>query len=96
MTTFKNLVLAFTMLSASAAAQAADDNRVPPAGGKLKRSISFMHAGTSTSLWGQPLTGSHSHSLYYTGYKTVSARFNGSKLRQQDLQGRYDVPLPAS
>ena len=105
MTTFKKLMLAVTMLSASVAVQASDGSLVIQDNNRIKKSssvsagldhVSFNDAGGQGSPWGQPLGRATPSSPYYAGYENISGRFNGTKLRQQDLQGRYDVPLPES
>jgi hypothetical protein len=100
MTGFKNLILAFTVLSASTAALAFDDVIASLALGKtnekVKRSLilnSFSTVRTvgHESAWsahlGQPATPAD----YRAGYANVSVSHNGIKLNQQDLMGRYDL-----
>ena len=33
---------------------------------------------------------------YRSGYAHLTGHYNGIKLRPQELQGRYDIPLSAS
>jgi hypothetical protein len=105
MTTFKKLMLAVTMLSASAAIQASDGKLVTQDGNRFKKSssmsagldhVSFTDNSGQGSSWSQPLGRAAPSSPYYAGYENISGRFNGTKLRQQDLHGRYDVPQPES
>jgi hypothetical protein len=104
MTGFKKLLLAFTVLSASAAAHAADDNFASrvfgQTGDKVKKSrvlsSSTVNAVVSNdSAWGARLGQQNSQSGYNAGYDSVSVSHNGIKLRQEDLMGRYDLSRPA-
>ncbi|MFC6337495.1 hypothetical protein GIR22_25185 [Pseudomonas sp. CCM 7891] len=103
MTMFKNLMLALTMLGASAAVQACDGSPIIQDSNRIKKSgsvsagldhVSFNDGDGHGSTWGQSLGRTTQLSPYYVGYEPISGRFNGTKLRQQDLQGRYDVPQP--
>ncbi|MDQ3204732.1 MAG: hypothetical protein M3Q94_21560 [Pseudomonadota bacterium] len=85
MTGFKNLLLAFTVLSASTAAFASDDSlpTLPPgkSGEKAKKS----------AAWSTQLPGANPWATYSAGYPNVSVSHNGIKLRETELLGRYDL-----
>lgn len=100
MTSFKNLLLAFTVLSASTAAFASDDNFANLTLGKtnekvkktLALSSSTIDAGVSHgSAWGARLSQQSSPTGYCASYDNVSVSHNGIKLRQEELLGRYDL-----
>jgi hypothetical protein len=97
MTAIKKLMLALTMLSATAGAQAVDGvfaafgNEKPKKSSTLIQRVSFEDAGSQPTPWGQSgLTAPQS--AYRVGYEHLTGQFNGIKMRQQDLQGRYDIP----
>ena len=102
MTAIKKLMLALTMLSATAGAQAADGAFAAFGSEKTKKSstliqrVSFEEAGSQPSPWGQSLGLVTPQPGYRVGYEHLTGQFNGIKLRPQDLQGRYDVPLSDS
>ena len=100
MTGFKNLILAFTVLSASTAALASDDIIANLALGKtnekVKKSLtlnsfSMVSPVGNESAWGAHLGQLNNPTAYSAGYANVSMTHNGFKLRQEDLKGRYDL-----
>ena len=102
MTAIKMLMLALTMLSATAGAQAVDGvfaafgNEKPKKSSTLIQRVSFEDAGSQPTPWGQSLGLTAPQSAYRAGYEHLTGQFNGIKMRQQDLQGRYDIPLSDS
>lgn len=102
MTAIKKLMLAFTMLSATAGAQAADGAFGAFGSEKTKKSstliqrVSFEEAGSQPTPWGQSLGLATPQPGYRVGFEHLTGQFNGIKLRPQDLQGRYDIPLSDS
>lgn len=100
MTGFKNLILAFTMLSASTAALASDHVLASLAlgktGEKAKKSLtlyrfSAIDVVNHDSAWGAHLGQQNNRADYSATYANVSVSHNGIKLRQEDLMGRYDL-----
>ncbi len=100
MTGFKNLILAFTVLSSSTAALASDDIIASLALGKtnekVKKSLTLNSFSTvspvgNESAWGARLGQLNNPADYTAGYANVSVSHNGFKLRQEDLRGRYDL-----
>lgn len=100
MTGFKNLLLAFTVLSASTAAFASDDSFARPALGKtsdkVKKSLALNSSTVSgvvgaDSAWGARLGQQNNQGGYFATYDNVSVSHNGIKLREEDLMGRYDL-----
>jgi hypothetical protein len=100
MTGFKNLLLAFTVLSASTAAFAADDNVASLALGKtgerpkkslVLHSVSTKGVVSHDSAWSAQLGQPNHQTDYCATYANVSVSHNGIKLRQEDLMGRYDL-----
>ncbi|VVM47474.1 hypothetical protein PS662_00608 [Pseudomonas fluorescens] len=100
MTGFKNLLLAFTVLSASTAAFAADDtfaNQVlRKSAEKEKKSLSLNSSRAigvvkADSAWGAQLGQQHPPADYCATYASVSVSHNGIKLRPEDVSGRYDL-----
>jgi hypothetical protein len=100
MTGFKNLILAFTVLSASTAALASDDIIASLALGKtnekVKKSLTLNSFSTvsspgNESAWRAHLSQLNNPTDYSVGYANVSVTHNGFKLSQQDLKGRYDL-----
>jgi hypothetical protein len=97
MTAIKQLMLALTMLGATAGAQAADGAFAAFGGEKTKKSstliqrVSFEEAGSQPTPWGQSLGLVTPQPAYRAGYEHLTGHFNGIKLRPQDLQGRYDI-----
>lgn len=102
MTVIKKLMLALTMLSATAGVQASDGAFAAFGGEKTKKSsnlihrVSFDDAGSQATPWGQFLGQVTPQHAYRTGYTYLTGQYNGIKLRPQDLQGRYDIPLSDS
>ena len=102
MTAIKKLMLALTMLSATAGVQASDGAFAAFGGGKTKKSsnlihrVSFDDAGNQAAPWGQSLGQVSPQPDYRAGYEHLKGQYNGIKLRPQDLQGRYDIPLSDS
>ncbi|MGY2261422.1 hypothetical protein [Pseudomonas sp. SDO55104_S430] len=100
MTGLKNLILAFTVLSVSAAAHAADNNFTRPSTGqtsnKARKSSVLNYSNVDAVVadagaWGAQPARQISQSGYYATYDKVSVSHNGIKLREQDLMGRYDL-----
>lgn len=100
MTGLKNLLLAFTVLSASTAAFAADDNLanqvLRKSAEKEKKSLSLTSSSTigavkPDSAWGARLGQQQHPADYCTTYSRVSVSHNGIKLRPEDVSGRYDL-----
>jgi len=102
MTAIKKLMLALTMLSATAGVQASDGSFAGFGKEKTKKTysllqrVSFENAGEHAVPWGQSLGQQVPQSAYRAGYENLTGQFNGNKLRQQDLQGRYDIPQSES
>ncbi len=101
MTAIKKLMLALTLLSATAGAQASEGafegafaefgrekTRKPSS---LIHRVNFEEVSSQASPWGQPLGATAAQPAYRVGYAHLTGQFNGIKLRPQDLQGRYDV-----
>lgn len=97
MTAIKKLMLALTLLSAAAGAQASEGAFAEFGREKTKKPsnlihrVSFEEAGCQTSPWGRALGATTPQPAYRVGYAQLTGQFNGIKLRPQDLQGRYDV-----
>lgn len=109
MTAFKKLMLAVTVLGASAAAQAADSNFASLTYGqtsdKVKKSSSLNrnldHPNADgvigkDNTWGLRLGRQNDEARYYATYDNVSGSHNGIKLRQENLLGSYDLFLPVT
>ncbi|AHC37400.1 MULTISPECIES: hypothetical protein [Pseudomonas] len=102
MTAIKKLMLALTMLSATAGVQASDSAFAAFGSERTKKSsnlihrVSFEDAGTQSAPWGQSLGLATPQAAYRVGYGRLTGEYNGTKLRPQDLQGRYDIPLSDS
>lgn len=102
MTAIKKLMLALTMLSATAGAQAADGVFADFGREKTKKTstliqrVSVEEAGSQPAPWGQSLGLTAPQANYRAGYAPLTAHYNGIKLRPQDVQGRYDIPLSDS
>ena len=102
MTAMKKLMLALTMLSATSGAQAVDGFFPGFGSEKTKKSstliqrVSVENAGSQPTPWGQSLGFTAAQPTYRTGYAHLTGHYNGTKLRPQDLQGRYDIPLSDS
>ncbi|MGE7960111.1 hypothetical protein ACQKQA_26770 [Pseudomonas sp. NPDC089530] len=109
MTTFKKMMLAFTVLGASAVAQAADSNFASLTYGqtsdKVKKS-SLLNSNLNhpnadgvigkDNTWGVRLGQQNDQHRYYATYDNVSGSHNGIKLRQENLLGSYDLFLPVT
>lgn len=100
MTGLKKLLLAFTVLGVSAAAHASNDNFTRPASGqtsnKVKKSgvlncSNVVAVVGHDSAWGAHLARQGGHNSDYATYDNVSVSYNGIRLRQEDLMGRYDL-----
>ena len=98
MTAIKKLMLALTMLGATAGVQASDGAFAAFGSQKTKKSsnlihrVSFEDAGTRAAPWGQALGVATAQPDYRSGYAHLTGQYNGIKVRPQDLQGRYDIP----
>ena len=98
MTAIKKLMLALTMLGATAGVQASDGAFAAFGSEKTKKSsnlihrVSFEDAGTQAAPWGQALGVATAQPDYRSGYAHLTGQYNGIKVRPQDLQGRYDIP----
>ncbi|KAF2390821.1 outer membrane beta-barrel protein [Pseudomonas frederiksbergensis] len=107
MTGLKKLLLAFTVLSASAAAHATDETFAGLTLGQTSDKVKKSHAlndnlnspnadgviGKDTT-WGVRLGQQNSQGRYYATYDNVSGSHNGIKLRQENLLGSYDLFYP--
>ncbi|MFY0727695.1 hypothetical protein [Pseudomonas sp. NFX15] len=104
MTGLKNLILAFTVLGASTAAFASDDNFASLSLGqtrdKVKKShtlgerLNYSSADSGVdknSTWGARLAQPNTQGHYYATYNKVAGTLNGIKLRQEDLLGKYPI-----
>jgi hypothetical protein len=102
MTAIKKLMLALTMFSATAGAQASDGAFAAFGSERTKKSstlmqrVSFEAVRSQAAPWGQSLGSSSPQATYRAGYEHLGGQYNGIKLRPQDLQGRYDTPLSDS
>ncbi|WP_095078445.1 hypothetical protein [Pseudomonas sp. Irchel s3h17] len=109
MTTFKKLILAMTVLGASAAVQAADENFASLTLGQTSDKVSkssslnrnLNHPNTDgviskDTTWGVRLGQQNDERRYYATYDNVSGSHNGIKLRQENLLGSYDMFLPVT
>lgn len=102
MTAIKKLMLALTMLGATAGVQASDSDFAGFGSQKGRKSstliqrVSFEEAGSQSLPWGQSLGLTAPQPAYRAGYARLTGQYNGIKLRPQDLQGRYDIPLSDS
>ncbi|WP_426135569.1 hypothetical protein [Pseudomonas sp. PWP3-1b2] len=98
MTAIKKLMLALTMLGATAGVQASDGAFAGFGGEKTKKSstliqrVSFEDVTGRAAPWGQLLGFTAPQPTYRSGYEHLTGHYNGIKLRPQDLQGRYDIP----
>ncbi|CRM19158.1 hypothetical protein [Pseudomonas sp. 24 E 13] len=97
MTAIKKLLLALTMLSATAGVQASDSTFAAFGREKSKKTgnlihrVSFEEVSVQAAPWGRSLVTAPQPG-YRAGYAPQSGHYNGIKLRPQDLQGRYDIP----
>lgn len=98
MTAIKKLMLALTMLGASAGVQASDGAFSAFGSEKTRKTSSLIHrvsfedVATHAAPWGQALGAGAAQPDYRSGYTHFSGQYNGIKLRPQDMQGRYDIP----
>jgi opacity protein-like surface antigen len=108
MTYIKKLLLAFTVLGASAMAHA-DDNfaslTLGQTSDKIKKSSALNqnlgHPNTDgvigkDTTYGLRLGRQNDQGRYYATYDNVSGSHNGIKLRQENLLGSYDVFYPVT
>ncbi|WP_460134637.1 hypothetical protein [Pseudomonas sp. S1_E04] len=97
MTAIKKLMLALTLLTATAGTQASEGAFAEFGREKTRKPSSLIHrvsvedAAAQLSPWGHSLGLTTPQPAYRAGYERLTAQFNGIKLRPQDLQGRYDV-----
>lgn len=109
MTSIKKMILAFTVLGASAAAQAADSNFAGLSYGLTSDKVSkssllnnnLGHPDSDgviakDSTFGVRFGQLNDQARYYATYEYVSGSHNGIKLRQQNLLGSYDMFLPVT
>jgi len=109
MTSLKKMILAFTVLGASAAAQAADSNFAGLSYGLTSDKVSkssllnnnLGHPNADgvigkDSTYGVRFGQQNDQARYYATYDYVSGSHNGIKLRQQNLLGSYDMFLPVT
>ena len=109
MTHFKKLILAMTVLGASAVVHAADDNfaslTLGQTSDKVKKSSllnsNLDHPNANGAIgkdttWGARLGQQNNDRRYYATYDNVSGSHNGIKLRQENLLGSYDLFLPVT
>ncbi|MEN2393189.1 hypothetical protein [Pseudomonas halotolerans] len=108
MTQMKKLLLAFTVLGASAMAHA-DDNFASLTLGQTSDKINKSNALNSNlnhpnadgiigkdTTYGVRLGRQNDQGRYYATYDNVSGTHNGIKLRQENLLGSYDVFYPVT
>ncbi|VVP16967.1 hypothetical protein [Pseudomonas silesiensis] len=107
MTGFKKLLLAMTVMGASTAAFASDDNFASLTFGQTSDKIKKSHALNDNldrpnadgvigkdNTWGVRLGRQNSDGRYYATYDNVSGSHNGIKLRHENLLGSYDLFYP--
>jgi opacity protein-like surface antigen len=107
MTTLKKLILAITVLGASAVVQAADSNFASLTYGQTSDKVKKSNQLNSNlnnpnangvigkdNTWGVRLGQQSDEARYYATYDNVSGSHNGIKLRQENLLGSYDMFLP--
>lgn len=107
MTTFKKLLLAFTMMGASVAAHADTTNFAGLTFGQTSDKVKKSNALNDNlnhpnadgvigkdNTWGVRLGQQDSKGRYYATYDNVSGSHNGIKLRQENLLGSYDLFYP--
>ncbi|WP_339491610.1 hypothetical protein [Pseudomonas sp. EA_15y_Pfl2_R67] len=108
MPAMKKLLLAFTVLGASALAQA-DDNFASLTLGQTSDKVNKSDALNSAlnhpnadgvigkdATYGLRLGKQNDQGRYYATYDNVSGTHNGIKLRQENLLGSYDVFYPVT
>ena len=109
MTHFKKLILAMTVLGASAVVHAADDNfaslTLGQTSDKVKKSNALDQnlnhpnadgAIAKATTYGLRLGRQNDQGRYYATYDNVSGSHNGIKLRQENLLGSYDLFYPVT
>jgi len=102
MTAIKKLMLALTMLSATAGVQASDSDFAAFGSQKTKKPSTLIQRVSVEDEGSQPTPRGQSFGLtapqpaYRAGYEHLTGQYNGIKLRPQDLQGRYDIPMSDS
>jgi opacity protein-like surface antigen len=107
MTGFKKLLLAITVMGASTAAFASDDNFAGLTYGQTSDKVKKSHALSDNldrpnangvidkdNTWGVRLGRQNSQGRYYATYDNVSGSHNGIKMRQENLLGSYDLFYP--
>jgi opacity protein-like surface antigen len=107
MTTFKKLLLAFTVMGASVVAHASDDTFASLTFGQTSDKVKKSNALNDNlnnpnangvigkdNTWGVRLGQQNSQGRYYATYDNVSGSHNGIKLRQENLLGSYDLFYP--
>lgn len=107
MTTFKKLLLAFTVMGASVAAHADTTNFAGLTFGQTSDKVKKSNALNDNlnhpnadgvigkdNTWGVRLGQQDSQGRYYATYDNVSGSHNGIKLRQENLLGSYDLFYP--
>jgi opacity protein-like surface antigen len=107
MTTFKKLLLAFTVMGASVVAHASDDTFASLTFGQTSDKVKKSNALNDNlnnpnangvigkdNTWGVRLGQQTSQGRYYATYDNVSGSHNGIKLRQENLLGSYDLFYP--
>ena len=107
MTTFKKLLLAFTVMGASVAAHADTTNFAGLTFGQTSDKVKKSNALNDNlnhpnadgvidkdNTWGLRVGQQNSQGRYYATYDNVSGSHNGIKLRQENLLGSYDLFYP--
>jgi opacity protein-like surface antigen len=107
MTTFRKLLLAFTVMGASVAAHADTTNFAGLTFGQTSDKVKKSNALNDNlnhpnadgiigkdNTWGVRLGQQDSKGRYYATYDNVSGSHNGIKLRQENLLGSYDLFYP--
>lgn len=109
MNTFKKILLAITVIGASAAVQADDSNFASLTYGQTSDKVKKTNSLDSNlsnpnadgiigkdNTWGVRLGQQNSAGRYYATYDNVSGTHNGIKLRQENLLGSYDMFVPVT
>lgn len=109
MTTFTKLILAITIIGASAVVQASDSNFASLTLGKTSDKVhktdslsrNLDHPNTNgiigkDTTWGLRIGRQNDQGRIYATYDNVSGSHNGIKLRQENLLGSYDMFLPVT
>ena len=98
MTAIKKLMLALTMLGATAGVQASDGAFAAFGSEKTKKSsnlihrVSFEDAGTQAAPWGQALA-LPAQPDYRSGYAHLTGHYNGIKLRPKSCRAAMISPV---